>query len=110
MSPAVQGSRSDPDSAGVSDENSSRIHPSRQQTASDPTPLQTLRRKTSPRCCPVTAAVQSPERLSRDDAFPVGMDAQLEWTGMLVVVVLLLGYTLYTVFNLANFLGDYLRS
>lgn len=38
------------------------------------------------------------------------MDAQLEWTVMLVVVVLLLGYTLYTVFNLANFLGDYLRS
>lgn len=38
------------------------------------------------------------------------MDAQLEWAFMMVIIVLFLGYTLYTGVNLITFLSDYLRS
>jgi hypothetical protein len=38
------------------------------------------------------------------------MDMQLEWGLLLVVVVGVLLYALYTVYNLSNFLGDVLRS
>jgi len=38
------------------------------------------------------------------------MNAQVEWTLMLVVAVGITLYGLYTVYNLSNALGDYLRS
>jgi len=34
----------------------------------------------------------------------------LSWALLLVVAVLVMGYGLYTVYNLSKFLGDYLRS
>ncbi len=34
----------------------------------------------------------------------------LSWALLLVTAVLVIGYGLYTVYNLSNFLGDYLRS
>jgi hypothetical protein len=34
----------------------------------------------------------------------------LSWALLLVVTILVMGYGLYTVYNLSNLLGDYLRS